>query len=580
MLRKTIFFSLLLAALSTHAQLRLDTLGWRSPVDIPIYLSGNFAELRSDHFHSGIDIKTQGEEGHKIYAVQDGYVARVKVSPTGYGNAIYIIHPDGYTSVYAHLSEFGIQLERYVRSAQYNKESFAVNLFPKPGEIVVKKGEIIALSGNSGSSAGPHLHFEVRDTRSAHPLNGLFLGLPITDNIAPKMYQLYAYPYGKEGAVEGSRDKQIYTLRKSTEGYKIAQGDTLRAYGTLGLGLKVNDYLNGSSNRCGVHSIKMYVNDTLYFHSQFDEFSFAETRYINSLMDYAENETIRRKLHRLYVEPNNKLSVYHQATNKGLLTVKEGQVQQIDIVTDDVAGNRSQLRFYIMQGMPALPQAFQEGYRLAYKQSFTLDTLGLSIKLAANSLYDDYSMPVRVDTVADSQTFAFKYTLGEPTIAVHKYYNLSFDVDSMADSLYSKLVAVKYKKGKPYAIGGEWDEGRMQVRLREFGTFSVMLDTLAPVVVPLGDLSKTNAITDEERIAFRIYDDFSGVSSYRGTINGQWVLFQYDPKNKYLFYQFDEYFPAEGEALLELTVTDGGGNETLYRQTLEVNPVMDNYIGQ
>jgi murein DD-endopeptidase MepM/ murein hydrolase activator NlpD len=275
-MQKRIFIiSLFFINLSSFAQLKRDTLGWIPPVDIPIYLSGNFAELRTGHFHAGIDIKTQGNEGFKVYAVQDGYISRIKVSSGGYGKAVYITHPDSYTSVYGHLKEYNIQLDKYVKAIQYERKSYGVDIFPEKGELAINQGDIIGLSGNSGSSGGPHLHFEIRDTKSARPMNGLFLGYDIEDNIPPKMDYLYVYPQYGRGTVNGKSKDHYYSLKRANADFALRQGDTLTASGSVGLGLKVNDYLNGSANRCGVYELKGFIDDTLFFYEKFDGFSFA-----------------------------------------------------------------------------------------------------------------------------------------------------------------------------------------------------------------------------------------------------------------------------------------------------------------
>jgi hypothetical protein len=324
-------FLLIIPGKKSFAQLRFDTLNWAPPVDIPIFLAGNFAELRSGHFHAGIDIKTRGHEGYKIYAVQKGYVSRIKVAPDGYGQSVYITHPDGYTSVYGHLREFNIQIGRYVRKAQYEKESFAVDLFLNPDEIPVNKGDVIGLSGNSGSSGGPHLHFEIRDTRSARPMNGLFLGYKIEDNLPPLMFNLYVYPYGDASEVKGKNKKATITLNPAKGKYKPDGPDTIEVSGTIGLGIKADDFLNGSSNRCGVYRFNLFQEDSLCFEMQFDGFSFAETHYVSSMLDYAEYVQNNVKAYKLYIEPNNKLSVYKSFQQNGLLKIAEDSIKKITI---------------------------------------------------------------------------------------------------------------------------------------------------------------------------------------------------------------------------------------------------------
>ncbi len=561
---------LLLMCGNSMAQLKLDTLQWRSPVGIPIKLSGNFAELRPDHFHAGIDIKTNGKEGYKIYAVQDGYISRIKVSPTGYGKAIYIVHPDGYTSVYTHLSRFNIQIEKYVRSEQYKNESFDVDLYPAVESMKVLKGEVIGLSGNSGSSGGPHLHFEIRKTATSEPLNGLFLGYDILDNIPPKLYQLYVYTETEYANPKAS----IYSLRKINGSYTPHNGDTIKVNGNFGLGLKVNDYLNGSSNSCGVHYIKVFVDDELYFHSQFDKFSFAETRYINSLMDYKEAVELKRKLHKLYVEPNNKLSVYKEKKNGGIIVPEDGKVKHIYIETADVAGNTSTLKFSVQLDRTIKRVINSNGYLVYYDNNFSIDTLCLNLTIPDNSLYSNYIMEISVDTT-DNSNYSNTYRIGNETVPLHKYFTLTVDCKNVKPELENKLVFAKKYKDKLYSAGGIYENGKMVLNTREFGNYFVTLDTIPPTIKPIGDWADSSVITPYSTIAFKIDDDFSGIKSYSGEINGKWVLFEYDPKNNYLYYETDEYFPDNGILSLEVTISDNKGNMAIYAKEFTVNRLSD-----
>ncbi len=230
------------------------------PLKIPMYLSGNFGEIRSDHFHSGIDIKTQGSTGHHVFAIESGYVSRIKVQANGYGKSIYLAHPDGHTSVYGHLDRYREDVEAYVKEQQYRRKSHQLDLYLEPGDFKVEKGAFIAYSGNSGGSMGPHLHFEIR-TANQHPTNVLEYGFPIKDNIAPRFKGLYIYPLEKNARVNGSSEKQFFELVIDQGIYTIPWGTRIEVEGKIGIGVEVYDYLNGASNRCGVYTLEGFVEE-------------------------------------------------------------------------------------------------------------------------------------------------------------------------------------------------------------------------------------------------------------------------------------------------------------------------------
>ncbi len=580
---KYIYSILLIVLLNpVFGQLRLDTLDWRSPVDIPILLSGNFAELRSNHFHAGIDIKTQSKVGFKIYAVQEGYISRIKVAPGGYGKAIYITHPDGYTSVYGHLKEYNIQLDKYVRSIQYAKHSYRVDIFPEKGELPVKKGDIIAISGNSGSSGGPHLHFEIRETSTARPQNGLFLGYDIDDTIAPKMYYLYAYPQGLNSTINGARNTKVFSLKKTNGKYRIKAQDTLKVRGEVAFGLKVNEYLNNSHNRCGVYKLNLFVNNELYMQQQYDSYSFAETRYINSLMDYEQNVNIKRKLYTLYREPNNKVSIIKQEVNRGIVTGQAGQIKKVDIEAIDAYGNKSELNFYVQFLQASKTQLARSNDKIVipWQNSFVLDTNGFKVSFSAKTFYDTLFMTYKENPKRYPGTFSSVYTLHKRTVPVHKYFSIEVPCDSVDSTFYDKLILAQIVKKNYKAVGGLYVDGYLKAKVRSLGKYVVLIDTVPPTIKPLNGLADKTDVSGVSSIQFKIRDEFSGVMSYTATINGNWVLFEWDSKNRLITYNIDEYMPQEGFCELELKVYDGRGNETIFKKEFEVYPEPDHDIGQ
>ncbi|MBT8321665.1 MAG: M23 family metallopeptidase, partial [Eudoraea sp.] len=252
---------------------------FRSPLDIPIILAGTFGELRSNHFHSGIDIKTQQRQGLPVFSIADGTITRIKISHWGYGKALYIAHPNGYTSVYAHLKKFSPEIEEYVKKIQYQKQSYEVELFPDFGEIKVKKDSVVAYSGNTGGSSGPHLHFEIRNSINEKPTNPLLYGLEVRDATNPSLVSLHAYPLSQEAQVNQSNERVQLSYSKQADGTYLAE--KVKALGTIGFGVNAFDRQDLAANKNGVFAIEQRVNGKVYTDFDFDSFSFSETRYIN-----------------------------------------------------------------------------------------------------------------------------------------------------------------------------------------------------------------------------------------------------------------------------------------------------------
>ena len=278
-------FSCLLTAQENHYPQNY----FRSPMDIPIYLAGNFGELRTNHFHAGIDIKTQGVEGKKIYAAADGYVSRIKVQHGGYGKVVYIDHPNGYTTAYAHLKAFSTKIDSFAKKEQYKNQSFTFNWYPEPNQIPIKKGEVIALSGNTGRSGGPHLHYEIRETKSEHPLNVLLFGMQIKDNIKPIIRGIRIYPLDNQSTVNG-QPKALYFKATNTP-----SGNTLNVVPVvskkIGFGIETLDKINGSGNRCGIYRIQLKIDGKIVFEQKMDKVPFNESRYLNAHTDYHYKKT-------------------------------------------------------------------------------------------------------------------------------------------------------------------------------------------------------------------------------------------------------------------------------------------------
>ncbi len=558
----------LLTSYTAHSQSNYPKNDFISPVEFPILLSGTFAELRPNHFHSGIDIKTQGVEGKRILACADGYVSRIRVSPGGYGKAIYITHSNGYSTVYGHLSAFNNEIGTWVKAEQYRREQFDVDLYPQEGQLRVKQGEVIAYSGNSGSSGGPHLHFEVRETKTESPVNPLLFGFEAKDYTRPTLNALRLYPEGKNSLI--NRKPQAFTPEIAGWGvnYRLAKGDTIEVSGGVSFGINAHDLLNGSINKNGISRITITGADKVIFEWKAEIFSFSESRYINSLIDYASYHSSHQRFIRSKVDPNNKLSLYKKVLNNGVLFVEEGTIHPVKIEIADGTENTSAISFVIKGGKAALPaeKPAVNGQIFSHKQLNKFSTPHLKISLPGNCLYDSIVFEYH-STGGSKTTCASVHHIHHASTPLHDYYDLSLRVDSVWLKKQDKLVVVSLSSsGKPSSQGGKFENGFLNARVREFGRFTVMADTTAPAIKPV-NISNNKDVKAQKSIRVTISDNLSGIKSYRGSLNGKWILMDYDAKNSLLVYDFDERM-LKGNNDFELEVTDGVGNKSVYRAKL------------
>lgn len=561
--------SLLLVQFFMLCSIGQDGNNFHPPVKIPIYLSGNFGELRSDHFHSGIDIKTQGTTGHHVFSVAAGYVSRIKVQANGYGKSIYITHPNGYTSVYGHLNNYREDIATYVNKMQYKQRSHMVDLYLDKLTFPMEKGEFIAYSGNTGGSFGPHLHFELRSTANQHPVNALQFNFDITDQVAPRFHSIHIYPMDKKSRVKGTVEKFSSKLVKDKGIYTIPYGTEISASGILGMSVEVFDYLNGASNRCGIHTLEMYVDNKLSYSHTMDEFSFSESRYINAHTDYEANIRFGIKAHRLHRLPNDKLRIYNRDAKNTPLVFNEARSYQIRILATDVAGNSSVLEFKVEGNKEVAASADPVSgsiTTMSYDRANDFEEGPVRVEIPVNALYQDLDFSFQSSPAANGSLTPF-YHIATAEIPVHKSYTLTIQSPVLDPSLLNKLLLITYNnKHEVESAGGDFKNGNLVAKLRNFGQFAIALDTIAPEITPLwkgeADFSR------EKDLRIAIQDNLSGIGKYEGYIDNQWALFEYDPKNDLLYYSFDEKRIPKGSAHeLELYVTDKRGNTSLLHTT-------------
>jgi hypothetical protein len=540
-----------------------------APINISMYLSGNFGEIRSNHFHSGIDIKTQGVSGHRVYASAEGYISRIKVEAAGYGNTLYITHPAGYTTVYAHLDRFRQDIADYVRELQYKQEKHALNIYPDKGIWKVEKGEFIAFSGSSGYSFGPHLHFEIRNAANQAPMNVLLFGFDIKDEVPPRVLSVYLYPMGKQSHVNGAGRKQRFQVEADSAKYRLKDMQEVLANGRIGFGIETFDYLNGIRNRCGVYSIMMLIDGELKYQWKMDQFKFSESRYVNSYIDYEEKQLNSRLVQKTYLEPNNRLDLYQFIEENGVYDFSEDREYRIRFILEDTQANSTELFFTVQGGQsysvsPSSPiEDFVQKFSWDLPNEFRKDSVVL--KTPKGCLYDDLDFTYQ-KSEAVTGSYAPVHHIHNTHTPMHLPGELAIQPDSLPEDLRDKayLGYLNGEDGHTEAAGGEWKDGMVRAKVRSFGRYTVLVDTLAPELKPL-NLGGSRDMSAKPSIRFRVKDQQSGIKSYEGYIDNHWVLIEYDLKNDLVFYRFDLKRLERGKNHeMELYIIDNKDNIAYY----------------
>jgi len=535
-----------------------------SPIDSKIFLAANFGEIRTDHFHSGLDIKTRGRSGEPIYAAADGYLVRISISPNGFGHALYINHPNGYTTVYGHLSRFSAKLESYIKQNQYKKQSFQITVFPKRDQFPIKKGEVIAYSGNTGGSTGPHLHFEIRETKSEHPTNPLLYGLEIADHIPPVIKSITLYPLEGKSLVEGVSHQMNYKAVRKGANYVLAIDSAISVTGVIGVGVETYDKLDGVRNKCGVYSIDLLIDEKVISAFVINEFAFSETRYINSYIDYATRLKTGQNTRKTWMDPNNKLRLFSMLLNKGKFNFNDDNQHQISLMIKDSYGNTTQIQFpvrsvkYPMEKLSSQEEPYLMD--MPYQQPNHFKLNGFEISIPPYALYDTLKFRLLI-TPPTPGIYSKVYQVHDRFTPIQKPYFLRIKALNLPSGMESKaLLAGTGSDGEVIAKGGEWKNGAVELKTREFGQFFVSIDTVAPKIQPQ-NFKRSQNLTGYKTLRFTVTDNFSGIMKYEGTIDGQWALFEFDPKNDRLFYRLDkDRIGKNSEHNLHLVVSDNKEN--------------------
>ncbi|EGV43915.2 M23 family metallopeptidase [Bizionia argentinensis JUB59] len=556
-MQKFLFFSLLFTFLA-HAQNPYPEDYFRHPLDIAIIPSGTFGELRSNHFHSGLDIKTQQREGLKVFATADGYVSRIKIAHYGYGKALYITHPNGYTTVYAHLQKLAPELEAYIKKLQYEQESYEVEVFPKPNELPVLKSELIALSGNTGGSGGPHLHFEIRDN-AERPLNPLLFGVDIQDKTRPYISDVYAYTISEDAHINSISGKQKLRLISNKNGdYTV---ENIKAFGKIGFAIEANDRQDLASNTNGVENIQTFYNGNQVFEIDFKRFSFDETRLLNRYIDYEHYTQNKKRLQKLFVESDNDLSMYKNINDYGYIKIQDSTSSVYKVRVKDFHNNDVWLTINIEgdKSADAKPKLKQiTPFHIYSKKSNELINKNISVNFPQGTFFDDFYIDFQVqnDTI----------TLHEDIIPIRKNFSISYDISNYknkdSDNLYiARLVGWK----KQYALYSKTyrKENTLTTYSKTLGTYALARDSINPKIEPI-NFSEGKWLSNYRFLKLRIQDNESGISNYRATLNGKWILMEYEYKTNTLTYDFNDAISSETKNYLKLIVTDNVGNNSIF----------------
>lgn len=527
---------------------------FRQPLDIvPPALAGSFGELRSNHFHSGVDFRTNQRVGYPIYAVADGYISRLRVQNSGFGLALYINHPNGYTSVYGHLSRFNPKIGQEVKAIQYRNKSYEIDEFPNSDFIPVRKGDIIAYSGNSGSSGGPHLHFELRDTKTESTINPQLLGIQIPDNIPPVISSMYVYRLNGLPFNEFT-PKQYFQVIGTNGRYSLNKVNTINLTGEVGFGIATTDKHNGMSGINGVYSIELKLDGILVYSSALERFSFENSRAINSHIDYPAFLSFKRSVQKSFVDPGNPLQIYSNLVNNGRINFSDGKLHQLSYTITDSKGNKSTLQFNVQDNPKAIIKTPKQPVGIAFPFSKENEFSNEEVKviLPKGTLYNDLN-------------FVYKklpngaHQIHNTFTPLHTGFEISIKADSTVAKYQSKALIVNTNRSSQ---GGYFENGFVKANPRTFGNFMIAIDTIAPIITPV-NIAEGRNMNSLSKINFKLRDNLSGIKNFNGYIDGKWVLMEFDAKTATLWHVFDER-TASGKHSFELVVSDMKDNVKRY----------------
>lgn len=527
---------------------------FRHPLNIPMQLVANFGEIRTNHWHMGLDIRTQQKVNLPVYAAADGYIARVSVEPGGFGQAIYINHPNGYTTLYGHLNSFFPALANYVKQRQYDLQSWSVNLFLPANLFPVKKNDLIALSGSTGASEGPHVHFEIRDTKTENNLNPLLFKFPIADAVPPTITRLAMYDRNRS---TWEQSPQLLALKKTGSIYTISNGRVKVGSDKISFAIGAVDRFTGTPNPNGIYSARISIDDQPVSEFKLDNISYNDTRYINAQLDYPYKSRGGGALQHISPLPGATNVAYNLFGGDGMIHLKDEEPHTVSIEVRDANNNLSKIQFTV-QYDESLKRTYttDSGERLLPNNVNVFERDHFELFTTEQTIYD--TIAVSFSSANNNAANAVSPLFSFLSAAIPSHDSITVRIQPIEDipSEWKDRIVIKNVSGsRTFVKKAELQKGWYAAKFRQFGTYQAFIDNEPPSLnAPPSDLSKTT------RIVFTPRDNFDGIRSFRAEVDGQWLRFTND-KGKTWIYNFDEFFP-KGEHDLKVTVEDEAGNVT------------------
>ena len=529
------------------------------PVDARISLAANFGELRPNHYHMGLDCRTDQVVNRHVKAAAGGYISRVSVAPFGFGQAIYITHPNGLTTVYGHLNRFFNELEKYVREQQYLQEKWNIDLQIPAGLFPVKQGQFIAYSGSTGGSMGPHLHFEIRDTKTDKVLNELLFGLPIPDNVPPTIIRLAMYDRNKSTY---SQSPQFFSLKRAGGEYTTNESVIPVQSDKVSFGISANDKQSGSHNPNGIYEAVIYLDDVPLSAFELDSISYDETRYVNANVDYKTHADGGPYIQHLSRLPGYPQGVYKDINGDGVIELRDLNVHDVKVVVKDADGNTSVLRFKIRKGSVAkIPDSIGNSYSNEFQpgQVNVFESEDIQLYLPVAALYDSvkFSHSEKISNATD--VYSPVHSVFSGLIPSQDYFTIRIKTNkAVPENLKDKMLVRQSWKGKDEVVkanrSGDWYSGKFN----KFGDFELIADDVPPVIHV--DFQDNSNISRFHSIFATPTDNNDVIKKFRAELDGKWLMFTNDKGRKYI-YSFDEHC-GPGRHELKISVEDEAGNKT------------------